>query len=526
MIMICSHLTGFSAYKLSAMCRANLGGKGALLESKQLNVQVPTISDLADSLPPTWKQSICTRSSGQKHPSKKWLDGFWKLVCSSLRCVPTQLQDIALVPTTDGRLASYRHCARNAALSYQHLKWMPSTAAATLTKVGCVCIEEPKAESASPLSRGADPLTHAIYTVTRQSGVSLSQLLSIQRLGKETFAEVRNLLANYTSDMDSSAWQILRESPIFEDYSGSMTNLAVGQLAFLPDEVWEQHLSALADILPWSPVKHHAASQTQQRLLRPSQMKPPKLMDFLQNSLLPAINRANNNTGQAEGLLLHALDDLYSTCPPRHVVSHLNSVFVNGCLHPISKCVDSTNELNKALFSQHGSNKNFLLLPAKYTSHQRISILKKQGLGHEGSASPDFFLSCGSQFSARNSSMSRDTSRQVSRYLVNMLCSHVSTFQKSSNWSTGQAAAAKIFTCPELPFPYSSSTSAAFVSLADSADHEHYRVVALAVPVTDNAHGDTKRLRAKLGLPTHPELQHVVKHLLKTAAAGHFNAAA
>ena len=62
------------------------------------------------------------------------------------------------------------------------------------------------------------------------------------------------------------------------------------------------------------------------------------------------------------------------------------------------------------------------------------------------------------------------------------------------------------------------------MSLADSADHSHYRLVALAVPVIDNAHGDTHELRAKLGLPTEPDLKHVVDHMLKMAAAGHLKA--
>ena len=45
--------------------------------------------------------------------------------------------------------------------------------------------------------------------------------------------------------------------------------------------------------------------------------------------------------------------------------------------------------------------------------------------------------------------------------------------------------------------------------------------MALSVPVTDNAHGDTKELRAKLALPTEPKLEHVVDHMLKMAAANH-----
>ncbi len=48
--------------------------------------------------------------------------------------------------------------------------------------------------------------------------------------------------------------------------------------------------------------------------------------------------------------------------------------------------------------------------------------------------------------------------------------------------------------------------------------------MALAVPVTDNAHGDTKTLRGRLDLPSEPVLEHVVDHMLKMAASGHFEA--
>ena len=77
-----------------------------------------------------------------------------------------------------------------------------------------------------------------------------------------------------------------------------------------------------------------------------------------------------------------------------------------------------------------------------------------------------------------------------------MLHANVAAYQRGYAWT--QISACAVFKQAELHFPYDSSSSSssqqAFVSLAESADHDHYRLVALAVPVTDNAHGDTKAL--------------------------------
>ncbi|KAL0054862.1 hypothetical protein WJX82_003470 [Trebouxia sp. C0006] len=78
-----------------------------LLESKSLNVLVPTIKDLANSLPSAWKRDTCDRSgnSGGCHPSQRWLDDFWTLVSRNMSAVPAELHSFVLVPITGNRLA-------------------------------------------------------------------------------------------------------------------------------------------------------------------------------------------------------------------------------------------------------------------------------------------------------------------------------------------------------------------------------------------------------------------------------------
>ncbi|KAL3132916.1 hypothetical protein ABBQ38_006830 [Trebouxia sp. C0009 RCD-2024] len=107
-----------------------------------------------------------------------------------------------------------------------------------------------------------------------------------------------------------------------------------------------------------------------------------------------------------------------------------------------------------------------------------------------------------------------------------MLQANVSSYQQHNYGGSASKslAACPVFTTAELQFPYSSAQPE-FVSLADSADHDHYQLVALALPVTDNSHGDTKALRHQLGLPAQPRLEHVVDHLLQLVATPGLEAA-
>jgi len=523
-------------------CRAKHRGV-PLLESKSLNVLVPTIQDLANSLPSTWKSDICDRSgdSGRCHPSQKWIDNFWTLVSRNMSAVPAKLHSFVLVPITGNRLASVTHCRDTRALSFSQLGSWSSTAAATLSATGCLCIADARADSVVSNLDGAEPITAALDKLSSHPGMPLQQLVTPRRLGNGTFQEARKLLANHVHaprGQFTPVWQILMQCPVFEDDRGDSAAachcLPNGQLGLLPDASWEAHMAELRQLLPWFPVRYHTASNTQQLLLKQSDLKTPTMPDFLRHSLVPAINN-NSTSNSAESLLLHTLDKL-ALCSGL-TISPLSNIFVTGRLHAISRCVDSTSASFRSLFSKHSAS-GYTLLPDVYATPQRLAVLKRHGLAHKDSPDPAFFLECAQRFSELSSSQSRsgDDIKRLSWSLVNMLHANVAAYQGGYTWTHAKAqiSACAVFKQAELQFPYKSSSSSsssssnsgqqAFVSLADSADHDHYRLVALAVPVTDNAHGDTKALRGRLGLPAEPVFEHVVDHMLKMTASGHFEA--
>ena len=336
-------------------CRAKFKGK-PLLSSWQLNVHAPTMLDLANSLPSAWKRDICKYAggSGATHPRQEWLEQFWRVKALSKDSMPIKLLFLTLVPIAGNRLASIAHCRRTGALALQHLQGMPNSAATTLSAIGCLCITHRRAESISPIPFYYEPLTSALEALSGRTGMPLKKLLSHQRLGVTVFDQARHLLAHHVhapaiqhSDAPS-VWQILRQCPLFEDVSGNMVALpATQKYGLLPSASWEQHISELSQLLPWTPIRHHTASQLQRRLLKHSGMIVPVLPQFLRSDLLPAMRSAGADTAQR--LLLQALDELSG--PPISSISTLTEVFVNGSLQPISRCVDGTNSMFRSLFS-------------------------------------------------------------------------------------------------------------------------------------------------------------------------------
>ena len=504
---------------LSVECRATFDN-GPVLASRHLNVMVPTMRDLADSLPSTWKADICNCKGffGTTQPNQQWLDRFWRLVNSSCKEVPGVMRSFAVVPITGGRLASVAHCASTGTLAHRHLQGLPSTAAATLSAIGCLCIADSEADSVCPIKQGSEPLTTALEAVSSHTGIALEELLSPKKLGSTVFGQARALLAYHMSkqQLTDAEWVTLAQCPVFEDMSGSMMTLP-SRIALLPSAAWEQHISELSQLLPWTPVKFHTASELQRKLLQHSGKRAMSLKVLLAD-LLPLVS--GTQPARAEPLLLQALDELAQQ--PDHKVSSLTHIFVNGRLHPINRCVSCSSAVLNSLFSQHEILSSYILLPSECCTAQRQTVLKRHGLAHEGTPDPHFFIHCSKRFYAIKDNLSRDDSRRLSRLLVDMLQGNADSYQNKRDSDTSLSlSACPVFKSADLQFPYSNSEHPAFTSLRHSADHDHYRLVSLAVPVTDNAHGDTKQLRRKLGLPAEPMLEHVVNHMLKMAAAGH-----
>jgi len=119
-------------------CRATIFN-APVLASGHLNVMVPTMRDLADSLPSTWKADICNckGETGATHPNQQWLDRFWGLVNSSHNKVPSEMSPFVLVPITGNRLASVAHCASTGTLSHRHLQGLPSNAVCHWVPLHC-----------------------------------------------------------------------------------------------------------------------------------------------------------------------------------------------------------------------------------------------------------------------------------------------------------------------------------------------------------------------------------------------------
>ena len=111
---------------------------------------------------------------------------------------------------------------------------------------------------------------------------------------------------------------------------------------------------------------------------------------------------------------------------------------------------------------------------------------------------------------------------RLSKLLLDMLHCNVDRYKVAEHcgfWAdTSHLIASKPFlvAASAVP-PYEVTPALTLVSLQDSEDHSHHRLVANAVAVTELALGDTTKLRTLLGLPEGPQIQHVIAHLMHTA---------
>lgn len=179
----------------------------------------------------------------------------------------------------------------------------------------------------------------------------------------------------------------------------------------------------------------------------------------------------------------------------------------------------------------------YLLLPAEFTSPQRLSLLKRLRLATEDSTDLPFLEECSRQLSVLAPSVSqlasflrREQLRTMSTALLKM-CQHIATSkqgqqqtaQQIQKWASVRAILVRlpIALTAELPFPYNASAWPLLMSMEDTADYRHHRIVSSATAVTDRQLGDTEQLRSSLGLPTDPLLHDIVQHLLCTISAEH-----
>jgi len=281
----------------------------------------------------------------------------------------------------------------------------------------------------------------------------------------------------------------------------------------------EQQVGAVHELLPWTIVKYHSASPTQKAILRNAGFQCTNMVTFLNTDLLPEIYSSAST--DLEPLLLAALDSLagYTGVQLKQPLQ----VFVNGKLHRVSTLVDSSSQLMQALFAKGKGYAGYDLLPAQYAQGNRLATLRSHGLAHDDLPDHRCFLSCADQFVRlyEDKDRSADMSKH-SRMLLEMLQRNVGLYHARTAAAAWEEASHLISTKPifvkaAVVSPYESSPGPVLVSLEDSEDYSHHRLVASAVAVTEAALGDTTELRAKLGLPAGPQAVHVVAHLLHTA---------
>ena len=351
----------------------------------------------------------------------------------------------------------------------------------------------------------------------------LQQLISEQHLGTDKYNRVCTILAHLEipQNCQQRVQAFLRQCTVFEDITGAKLDLARRRdIKVLPKPDWEQSMLAVQDFFPWTLVKYHSASDTQKMLVRSAGFKCTRLVSFVDKHLLPEVYSSAST--ELEPLLLQALDSL-ARFPTAQLEEPLQ-IFVNGKLRRGSTLVDSSSQLMKALFAKGNAYAGYDLLPDEYTKDNRLAALRAHGLVHDDLPDPKWFVTCADQFVRLYEGKDRSVSMvKHSRMLLEMLQRNVSTYKLRAYrlWETRYLISTKpIFVRATVVAPYASTSAPLLVSLQDSEDYAHYRLVASAVPVLEPLLGDTIQLREQLRLAAGPKPLHVISHLLSQLELG------
>lgn len=158
----------------------------------------------------------------------------------------------------------------------------------------------------------------------------------------------------------------------------------------------------------------------------------------------------------------------------------------------------------------------------EYAQGEHFKLLQLHGLAHKDMPHPRCFLVCADQFVRHYEGKDFSNSMlEHSKMLMNMLQRNLASYQASvspSEWKeTSHSISMKpIFVRALAVPPYETKSGGPLISLKDSEDYRHYRMVASAVAITDPG-VNTAQLRKDLSLPASPQAMHVVTHLLQTA---------
>ena len=269
-------------------------------------------------------------------------------------------------------MVSAASCKAQSALTPAHLepflKGQPQVTY-LLSKLGCWCIVNPKASMVAQLS-GTQELVLAALTAAAQSkDMPLQQFVSKENLGPIDFCSICQMLLNIKTSSANrrQVTDFLSQCTLFEDMHGKQLSLAQQpDVRVMSSKAWEQSIAASPDLLPWTVIKYHSATKTQQELLKKAGRGDVDTIKFL-DDLLPELYSSASvaldpeQQVKLEHLLGQVVASLASE-PTARLQQPLQLV-VGGRLQRVKMLVDSSSSLLKDLFSKDSGYTEYDLLP-------------------------------------------------------------------------------------------------------------------------------------------------------------------
>ena len=158
-----------------------------------------------------------------------------------------------------------------------------------------------------------------------------------------------------------------------------------------------------------------------------------------------------------------------------------------------------------------------------FAQEEWMPALKAHGLKHEDYPDANFFLTCANQVvRLHNDKELSDSTFNHSETLLKMLQRNLASYKaaesRPSEWDEINRSICVKPICVKTVsvYPYETRPGSRMVSLQDSVDYSHYRMVANAKVITSPTF-NTRELRTALGLPAAPQAMDVITHLVQIA---------
>lgn len=433
------------------------------------------------------------------------------------------LSSLPIVPMKSGGCLSLSQCRHSHVITPSMQRVLSERLCGMLSDWGCRLVSTTVNEKGSiPWACAFKNKSHAQENVAQEilECICTSSVQEAQGYDRQAVSELVELLRLTGAQPDSFA-----QIPIFNTLDGTMISIHGKNVQLLPrafdKPVCHKYIAHKSNIVV-------RKSHWEQIHSGPSEKS---IETFFVNSMLPMLTRAISQNHDLERSLqeVHQVLDTAFTSfwqlgSPKldHVAQRIkNSRAVLDLNH---KTFHTPGEFAADILSNTlaaGGSKTFRHLEqgSKGYSHSAVGFLKRAGVHHE--LTGQALVECLKGIEHRIKQPQSTLHQTITYTIPQIINKAVEELQKGHNQSDILYLLKKpVFPVQNLYYPRTIGVCAAkeqYVLLSDAADWQHHSLVASSLPYLKEELKNLATLRQMMGISKHPDVKHVLKHLMNIA---------